>query len=132
MANGDKFSDFVKEVADSPKVKAIGINCTSPKYIKSLLEVGEPFRNDKAFVVYPNSGEKYDGIAKEYVLFLIYSLQLKTTIIEFFRFYGNVRVAKIIEELDEWVKLGVRVIGGCCRVTPDDIKRITNHVRKIT
>lgn len=65
MANGDKFSDFVKAMSDSPKVKAIGINCTSPEYIKSLLQVGSSFRNDKAFVVYPNSGEKYDGISKE-------------------------------------------------------------------
>ncbi|KAI6176809.1 Homocysteine S-methyltransferase 1 [Aphelenchoides bicaudatus] len=111
LANGDRFSDFVKELSESPRVKAIGINCTSPEYVKSLLQVGAPHLRDKAFVVYPNSGEKYDGLSKE--------------------FYGNVRIARIIEELDDWIKLGVKVIGGCCRVKPEDIRLIANHVNKI-
>lgn len=65
MANGDKFSDFVEQMAESPRVKVIGINCTSPKYIKNLLKVGAPFLGEKFYAVYPNSGEKYDGQAKE-------------------------------------------------------------------
>jgi S-methylmethionine-dependent homocysteine/selenocysteine methylase len=65
LANGDKFSDFVKAVIDSPCVKLVGVNCTSPEYIKNLLKVGAPFLNGKAFVVYPNTGEKYDCHSKE-------------------------------------------------------------------
>jgi homocysteine S-methyltransferase len=99
-------------MADSPNVKAIGINCSSPKFIKSLLQAGAPYQKDKVYVVYPNSGEKYDGNAKE--------------------FYGNSRVVEIIDELDDWIELGVRVIGGCCRVLPNDIKKIAERVNKMT
>lgn len=48
-----------------------------------------------------------------------------------FRFYGNVRIAKIVEELEDWIRIGVRIIGGCCRVNPEDIKRIANELNKL-
>ncbi|KAI6184846.1 Homocysteine S-methyltransferase 1 [Aphelenchoides bicaudatus] len=60
LVNGDKFADVVRSLASSPNVKAIGINCTSPVYIKGLLKKGAPNLKDKCFVVYPNSGEHFD------------------------------------------------------------------------
>jgi len=111
LVNGDKFSDFVKAIVDSKHVKAVGINCTSPEYIKDLLKSGLPFLKNKGYVVYPNSGEKYDDEIKE--------------------FYGNVRIWKIIEELEDWIQLGVRITGGCCRVKNEDIRKIAEEVNKL-
>lgn len=57
---------------------------------------------------------------------LIYSTNKRN-----FRFYGNVRIAKIIEDLEEWIQIGVRMVGGCCRVKPEDIKRIADELNKL-
>lgn len=65
MRSGDDFIDVVKELSDSKYVKAIGINCTSPDDIKSLLKLGTPFLKRRGYIVYPNSGEKYDDESKE-------------------------------------------------------------------
>ncbi|KAI6181938.1 Homocysteine S-methyltransferase 1 [Aphelenchoides fujianensis] len=111
LANGEKFVDFVRAVADSPFVRAIGINCTSPENIRSLLLAAQPAAKGKPFVVYPNSGEVYDCTSKV--------------------FYGDVRVGKLVDELDEWVRLGVRLIGGCCRVMPEDLRKITDRVNEL-
>ncbi|KAI6239035.1 Homocysteine S-methyltransferase 1 [Aphelenchoides fujianensis] len=111
LANGEKFVDFVRAVADSPFVRAIGINCTSPENIRSLLLAAQPAAKGKPFVVYPNSGEVYDCTSKV--------------------FYGDVRVGKLVDELDEWVRLGVRLIGGCCRVMPEDLRKIADRVNEL-
>ncbi|CAD5216068.1 unnamed protein product [Bursaphelenchus okinawaensis] len=109
LANGDLFVDFVKNVANSANITAIGINCTSPKYIMDLLTVGREYCNGKLFVVYPNSGEYYDK--------------------EQSAFYGCTSIDLIVKQVREWSSLGAAAIGGCCRVTPDDIKRISLKLR---
>ncbi|KAI6188636.1 Hcy-binding domain-containing protein [Aphelenchoides besseyi] len=111
LANGDKFVDFVSALADSPRVRAIGINCTSPQHVGSLLRHGHTVANGKAFVVYPNSGENFNKDLKVY--------------------FGNPRTERILQEMEEWTKLGVRLIGGCCRVTPDDLKQIAKRAEEL-
>ena len=60
--------DLVRECAEvlskgHPHLKMIGINCTKPEYIVSL--IGELKKGtDLPVGVYPNSGEKYDPITK--------------------------------------------------------------------
>ncbi|MDO5439653.1 MAG: homocysteine S-methyltransferase [Erysipelotrichaceae bacterium] len=60
--------DSVRECAevlskDHPHLKMIGINCTKPEYIVSL--IGELKKGtDLPVGVYPNSGEKYDPLTK--------------------------------------------------------------------
>ncbi|CAD5222008.1 unnamed protein product [Bursaphelenchus xylophilus] len=110
LANGDLFVDFVKNVADSPNLTAIGINCTSPKFIKDLLTIGREHSQGKPFVVYPNSGEYYDK--------------------EQSAFYGCTSIDLILSQVKLWRDLGAVVIGGCCRVTPDDIKGIVEKLRE--
>ncbi|KAI6171010.1 Homocysteine S-methyltransferase [Aphelenchoides bicaudatus] len=111
LVNGDKFSELVKNIADSSHVKMIGINCTLPEHIKGLIKSGLPFAKNKGFVVYPNSGERFDGDSKT--------------------FYGSPEIDKIVGELEDWIQLGVRVVGGCCRVKPDDIRLIANEMNKL-
>lgn len=54
---GDKFSDTVSALCLNPRVSALGINCTHPKYVTSLLKSAQ--FGLKPFVVYPNSGEDW-------------------------------------------------------------------------
>ena len=34
----------------------------------------------------------------------------------------------VLEQIRKWIGLGANVIGGCCEVGPDDIRRIADKV----
>ncbi|MDD7928679.1 homocysteine S-methyltransferase [Microbacterium thalli] len=75
-------------------VIAVGVNCCPPETVASALAdpVAVPF------VVYPNSGETWDAAARTWS--------------------GEPGLPLI--GLDGWLAAGARLIGGCCRTTPDD------------
>jgi homocysteine S-methyltransferase len=105
---GQCLEDCVKLVDSSPFVAAIGVNCTSPKYIPSLIrEVKKATR--KPVLVYPNSGETYDALKNDWDGHPVYET------------FG--------EEAREWFRAGARLIGGCCRTSPEDIKTIASWAR---
>ena len=54
---GEKFTEACDSVVDCPQIVALGINCTSPKYVTALLKQIQPIRDKTRIVVYPNSGE---------------------------------------------------------------------------
>lgn len=100
----------VRSVTDSltggryPHLKAIGVNCTPPEL------VGQIIRNLKAgtglpIIVYPNSGERYDGTKKMW--------------------YGAQDHKTFVQRVPEWISEGAGIIGGCCRTVPDDIRQIS-------
>ncbi|HUF37643.1 MAG TPA: homocysteine S-methyltransferase [Anaerolineales bacterium] len=94
VAGCARFLDGVSQVV------AVGINCTAPRFITSLVaeikrETGKPV------LVYPNSGEKFDPIARAWE--------------------GGGPEVSFAELAQEWSAAGVRIIGGCCRTTPEDI-----------
>jgi len=86
---------------------AIGVNCTSPEFVPSLLQRMRP-HTDKPLLAYPNSGERYDAAAK--------------------RWHGSGSGsgsgASFAAQAHEWYDAGARLIGGCCRTTPADIRAI--------
>ncbi len=85
------------------QVAAVGINCTSPQYIPSLIkEVAQV--TDKPIVVYPNSGEQYDVEQK--------------------RWLGIADSTDFAKASEDWCAEGAKLIGGCCRTGPEHIRRI--------
>jgi S-methylmethionine-dependent homocysteine/selenocysteine methylase len=54
---------------------------------------------DKPVIVYPNSGEEWDGRRRTWIGEAGWSADLPA----------------------QWVAAGARIVGGCCRVMPDDI-----------
>jgi homocysteine S-methyltransferase len=108
VSEGQAFADCVKQLADHRQIAAIGINCTSPKYVSSLIREGKAM-TEKPILVYPNSGETYH--AKENV------------------WDGNSAVHSFGEHAREWYEAGARLIGGCCRTTPEDIRVIASWAR---
>ncbi|XP_060573759.1 uncharacterized protein LOC132731578 isoform X2 [Ruditapes philippinarum] len=54
---GEKFCDAVKAVCSSCNVIAVGVNCTGPQYINSLLKSLQGLSIQKPILVKPNSGE---------------------------------------------------------------------------
>jgi homocysteine S-methyltransferase len=108
ISEGQPFADCVRLLEDHPQIAAIGINCTSPKYIPSLIREGRK-QTTKPILVYPNLGERYDATTNEW--------------------NGQAAVESFGEEARVWYEAGARLIGGCCRTTPEDIRVIAGWVR---
>ncbi len=85
---------------------AIGVNCTPPQYIPSLIR---ELRSavDQPIIVYPNSGERYD--------------------VQTHRWRGESVPSEFGTFSREWRKLGAGAIGGCCRTTPQHIRQIRDR-----
>src|SRR5450432_379013 len=105
---GDDIGECAAELDRHPQVAAIGMNCTPPQFITSLLRRMRA-RTDKPLVAYPNSGERYDASSKHW------SGEPGP-----WRLGGHARL---------WYEQGARLIGGCCRTGPDDIRSLKECAR---
>jgi homocysteine S-methyltransferase len=65
VSEGQGFADCVEQLKDHPQIAAIGINCTSPNYIPSLIREAKQV-TEKPILVYPNSGETYDAVRNDW------------------------------------------------------------------
>jgi homocysteine S-methyltransferase len=108
VSEGQVFADCVRQLQDHPQITAIGINCTSPSYITSLIHEAKRMTR-KPILVYPNSGETYDATKNDW--------------------NGDPVLYSFGEQAREWYQAGARLIGGCCRTTPKDIRVIASWAR---
>jgi homocysteine S-methyltransferase len=108
ISEGQVFADCVKRLEQHAQIAAIGINCTSPKYISSLIHEAKKVTT-RPILVYPNSGETYDATINDW--------------------NGDPVFHAFGEEAREWYDAGARLIGGCCRTSPEDIHVIAGWVR---
>jgi len=99
VCHGEPFADCAALAETSNQIIAVGINCTPPRYLVPLLNCAQGV--NKPLIVYPNSGEEW--VADEN------------------RWSGT---ACEEQAATAWYDAGARVIGGCCRTTPDDIARM--------
>ena len=83
---------------DSSTVIGVGVNCTDPTRVPPAIRLAARV-SGKPVVVYPNSGESWDARARVWT--------------------GAARFDP--EDVEGWVRAGARLVGGCCRVTPDAI-----------
>jgi homocysteine S-methyltransferase len=99
-SQGEPIADCVAALEGVDQVVALGVNCTAPQHIGSLIEQMHA-RTRKPLLVYPNSGEHYDGLHKTW--------------------HGNPGAAHFADQARGWHARGARLIGGCCRTGPDEI-----------
>ncbi len=110
ISDGSMISDCAKFLDDFENIAAIGINCTPPQYISSLID--EVVKSSsKPVVVYPNSGEIYNAKTKLW--------------------HGESSSEAYACSAKGWYKHGAKLIGGCCRTSPEDIKAIATWVRTL-
>jgi len=103
ISNGESISDIAAFLDKQPQAAAIGINCTSPLYIPSLIrEIKKS--TDKPVIVYPNSGEVYDASTNTW--------------------HGETSCDSFGMQSKDWYEAGASLIGGCCRTTPGHIREI--------
>jgi len=111
VCEGEKLEECIRQIESSPFVDAVGVNCTSPRYIPSLIREAKKATN-KSVLVYPNSGETYNATKSDWD--------------------GNPVYESFGEEAKVWYDAGARLIGGCCRTTPEDIHVIASWARSIS
>jgi homocysteine S-methyltransferase len=100
LCSGAPVEEGVAAVDGRPGVLAVGINCTAPEHLDELLARMRA-ATSLPIVAYPNSGEGWDAAARHWTGF------------------GRDRVDP--EAARRWRSLGAGLVGGCCRVTPDQI-----------
>jgi homocysteine S-methyltransferase len=108
VCEGETLEECVRQVEASPQVAAVGVNCTSPRYIPSLIREAKK-ATGKPILVYPNTGESYDAEKNDWKGDLVY--------------------ASFSEEAKNWYRSGARMVGGCCRSTVEDIQAIAEWAR---
>lgn len=109
ISNGERIADIAAFLDAKPQAVAIGINCTSPLYIPSLVREIKKVTS-KPIIVYPNSGEYYSAVTNSW--------------------HGETSSDKFGLQSQEWFENGATLIGGCCRTTPGHIHEVSNWARK--
>lgn len=99
---GDDMVAAVSAVAGA--IDAVGVNCTAPRLVSSLLEAASAAAGDRPLVVYPNHGAAWDAAHKCWI--------------------GPTGGAEIPTMVPEWLDRGVRFVGGCCGVGAAGVRAI--------
>lgn len=110
VCHGESLAECAAWLDDRPQVVAVGVNCTAPSHIPALIAAARA-ATGKPIVVYPNSGETYDP--------------------ESHCWEGVASCADFAAEARIWHERGARLIGGCCRTTPDHIREIATWARRL-
>ncbi len=101
---GDDLAEAFALAGGVPNLIAVGANCCRPDEVAAVVEAAGP--TGLPVVFYPNSGEAWDAAGR--------------------RWTG---AATVGGAADAWVAAGVRLLGGCCRVTPAQISALAAAVR---
>jgi homocysteine S-methyltransferase len=102
---GQPLADAFAVAAGVPEIVAVGVNCCAPSDVLAAVEIGREVTG-KPVIVYPNSGEEWDGERRTWMGHGQWSAELAP----------------------RWVAAGARIVGGCCRVHPNDITAIARAV----
>jgi homocysteine S-methyltransferase len=97
----DAIDKAVLGIAGYADLVAIGMNCTHPRYVDSLLVSMSELVSGIPLIVYPNHGREWDAVARCWI--------------------GDSMSISAAETVKRWVDLGARFIGGCCGVDPRGI-----------
>jgi homocysteine S-methyltransferase len=100
---GEEISRCVAALQNYRQIAAVGVNCSRPEYVCDLLRRMRD-HTDKPLIAYPNSGETYDPSTKKWS--------------------GACTATPFADQAFTWYQAGARLVGGCCRTTPEDIGAI--------
>jgi homocysteine S-methyltransferase len=106
---GQAIEDCARALEAFPQIVSIGVNCTRPDLIASLLRRMRD-QTTKPLLAYPNSGEVYDAATKSW--------------------QGHAAAVPLGAQARDWYDAGARLIGGCCRSRPADIRAIRQEFQR--
>ncbi len=99
-SHGETLVECARLLDRVSNVIAVGVNCIRPEVVGNAIR---EFKSgtDKAVVVYPNSGERWDGMTHHW--------------------HGSRDHESLAALAQQWVSDGARMVGGCCRIGPGEI-----------
>ena len=105
VCHGELFAhDCVPLINNVNDIVAVGVNCTSPSFVEELI-LSAKSMTDRYLLCYPNSGENWTKINR---------WTIDEDVHEVHKDWGEWAL--------RWRQMGARIIGGCCRTRPSDIR----------
>jgi len=101
LCDGASLAEAAALFRDHPAVQVVGINCVQPHLVVPLIRTLRQAAPEKAIVVYPNSGEVYRAEDNSWS--------------------GTVSDLQCERSAQEWIDAGATLVGGCCRIGPEQI-----------
>ena len=101
ISDGTRIADAARLFQDHPTVIAVGVNCTSPPYVPSLIRELKVAVPGMFIAAYPNSGETYNVADNSWS--------------------GTVTPGDCALAAKAWIEAGAKLVGGCCRTGPAHI-----------
>jgi homocysteine S-methyltransferase len=103
LNDGTLLRDCAAFLDGRERVAAIGVNCTAPRHVESLLKQARE-ATSRPLVAYPNSGENYDAVTGTWS--------------------GTADAEAFAAAAPAWKAAGAALIGGCCRTGPGYVRRL--------
>ena len=107
LADGTPLAEAAAWAEQEEIVVAVGVNCVAPGVVGRALPVLRAATN-KPLVAYPNAGDLYDPATKTW--------------------QSTGDGAGIPELAPSWIDAGARLVGGCCRTRPAQIRQLARAV----
>lgn len=104
LSDGTPLTSVIEYLNKVDQVVSIGVNCIALEKVTAALATFHKLTS-KPLIVYPNSGEQYDPITKQW-------------------HKNHQHNCTFTNQLASWIRLGAKLIGGCCQTTPEDIVEI--------
>jgi len=108
--DGTALQECAEMFNNCDQIIGVGVNCTAPRYISSLIKQVRKGAPAKPVVIYPNSGQIYDENQKSWT--------------------GHADKINFETSVTDWYNLGARLIGGCCRTNPGHITDMKNALQR--
>lgn len=108
VGNGEKLVDCLAALEGAANITAVGVNCLKPELVLPLIRTART-ATTKHLLVYPNSGERWDSREGR-------------------REWVGERTQSVPALAPVWHEAGAALIGGCCRVLPDEIAAIREQL----
>ncbi len=110
-AAGEPIEDAFAVASGVTGLVAIGVNCTAPRFVPSLLERARIVLDDLPRIAYPNGGDAWDAGSRRWVA-------------------SDPSGGFHALSVASWTHLGATWLGGCCGTTPTDVAALATVIRE--
>ncbi len=108
LADGTPIKTAAGYYRDHANVLALGVNCVPPEIVLPLIRELRRSAPGKSIVVYPNSGEVYRSEDNSW--------------------HGTSTPMQCEQAAAEWIAAGAHLVGGCCRIGPEQIAAMSQSL----
>jgi len=105
-AAGEPLAEAVALADGRPGIVAVGVNCTAPRHVSSLLEAAAS-ATDLPLIAYPNGGDRWNAADRRWIS-------------------GDAAGAYQPDTVATWTDLGATWLGGCCGTGPSEIRALAD------